>query len=410
MRGLRMLLYCHNALGLGHLVRTGAIAAAIRRQDPSVDVLVVTGAQITIPELFPDNVAYVKLPSARLCSTNGQVTAAAAHMSLPFHDLRTLRAAIIKTVVTDFRPDACLVDHNPAGFYNELDPAISAYRQLCPNGKLILGMRGIAYGGSDDEDYVKKYSSYLRTVYDKVLVYVDPSILDIRSIMSPEIAAKVEYTGYVTRVDAVARKPRSFESSVAKRTIVLAAGSGSVGYPMMQRVIEALGEGAEPTWQVLIVTGPYMDNRDVAALHHQISHLPSLQLARIVRVADDVRQLLSSADLFIGQAGYNTLVEVMATGCPAIVVPYETLHREQLAHALLLEQRGLVSVIRENELTASLLLSAIRRRLGSPPATALGRVDLDGADRAAKCVLDLARPTSLPPNEERGESTCGHST
>lgn len=406
MRGLRILLYCHNALGLGHLVRTGAIAAAIRRIDPSADVLVVTGAQITIPALFPNDVAYVKLPSARLCIENGQTVATAAHLSIPFDELRALRAALIKTVVTEFQPDACLVDHNPAGFYNELDLAITAYRELASNGRLVLGMRGIAYGGSDNEQYIQKYSSYLRSVYDGILVYVDPSVLDIGSYMPPDIAAKLVYTGYVTRFHALSRERSHVPNCRGSKTILLAAGSGSVGYSMMRRVLDSLGEGAEPDWRVVVCTGPYMENREADALDYQISQLPRLKGTRVHRVAHDAYDLLTSADVFIGQAGYNTLAEVMATRCHAVIIPYESLHGEQLAHASLLENRGLVTVIRQHELTASKLLSAVRKGIESRSQSDLSTVDLDGAVRAAEYLLNFARQGH---RLAKGDITCERS-
>jgi len=61
----RFLLYSHDGLGLGHLRRNLAIAAAITRLAPAASVLLVTGADVAEHQRLPRNVDVLRLPGLR---------------------------------------------------------------------------------------------------------------------------------------------------------------------------------------------------------------------------------------------------------------------------------------------------------------------------------------------------------
>jgi predicted glycosyltransferase len=88
----------------------------------------------------------------------------------------------------------------------------------------------------------------------------------------------------------------------------------------------------------------------------------------------------------VSQAGYNTIMEILANGARAVVVPFAGgAETEQMLRASALAQRGYVHLVAESELTPLTLAQAIdRAALGPPPPVAA--LDLDGATASARIL------------------------
>ena len=116
----------------------------------------------------------------------------------------------------------------------------------------------------------------------------------------------------------------------------------------------------------------------------------------VERARPDFRALLGRAALSISQGGYNTVMEVLAAGCPAIVIPYaEGLEGEQTLRCRLLAERGLLAVLEEPALDAASLAAAARRMLAMPRAADSRRPCMDGAVHTVRLLKELlAQPES----------------
>ena len=102
----------------------------------------------------------------------------------------------------------------------------------------------------------------------------------------------------------------------------------------------------------------------------------------------DIPALIAEADLFITMGGYNSIIEAVGAGCPALVVPRVGPSAEQRLRAECLAKRGIVEMIPANDADAIRLAGAIRKvRPGTPRKTA--SLDLGGADRAAEIICGL---------------------
>ena len=373
----RVLFYCHNAVGLGHIARTSAIANALKALAPETDTLVVTGA-VSV-ELLRKDIEYVKLPSARLVPSGGHFTPQAARLSIPFTELVTWRSALINTTVAQFRPDVMLVDHNPAGFYHELDATIEHCARESTRPRLVLGLRGVAFGSIDGADLFSTYRRYLETVYDYLVVYTDPVVLPLN--IPPALVPKTMYSGYVTRVSIPVVR-----SSRWPAQMIVSAGSGSVGYTLLSTVLDIAPDLLSCGWEILVALGPMMPPEQAKALSARAALLGSG--LEVVPFLPNLPDRLVSADLFVGRAGYNTLADVMAARCRALVIPYEVDMGDQLQHARAVECAGQVSVLRERDLTAEALLVAIETAAQGPLPTQ--QVDTSGAEKSAQFLLSLA--------------------
>jgi predicted glycosyltransferase len=101
----------------------------------------------------------------------------------------------------------------------------------------------------------------------------------------------------------------------------------------------------------------------------------------VERARPDFTCLLQGCHLSISQAGYNTVMEVLDAGVPAVVAPYAGgLESEQTLRAKRLAARGVLQVVDEQALNAATIAAAIERALAAPPSR-LGGLDTGGAER-----------------------------
>src|SRR5690606_35839882 len=104
------------------------------------------------------------------------------------------------------------------------------------------------------------------------------------------------------------------------------------------------------------------------------------------RARADFVTLLKNCTLSISQGGYNTVMEVLATGARAVLVPYAGGHEtEQTVRARRLAERGIVQCVPEGELTISALVAAIENARNGSPSCGLG-IDLGGAKKTAEIL------------------------
>ena len=109
----------------------------------------------------------------------------------------------------------------------------------------------------------------------------------------------------------------------------------------------------------------------------------------IERARPDFQGLLARSRLSISQAGYNTVLEVLRAGCPAVVVPFAAAgETEQSQRARLLADRGALTVVSESDLCAEALDQGIRQALDQARDGPDGGLSLqmDGAETTARIL------------------------
>jgi predicted glycosyltransferase len=134
-----------------------------------------------------------------------------------------------------------------------------------------------------------------------------------------------------------------------------------------------------------IVTGPFMPDHQRAELKRRAQSLP-------VRMRTMVRNPLgrvAAADLVVAMAGYNTTMEILHLGTPALLVPRRGPSREQRMRAARFAERGWVCEMDPEELTPQHLANAVLAVLGADHRSATGpRPDLGGLTRAVRYLLN----------------------
>jgi predicted glycosyltransferase len=157
--------------------------------------------------------------------------------------------------------------------------------------------------------------------------------------------------------------------------VLVSAGGGRVGEPLLAAAVRAQPLTGRP---MRLVGGPLLPD----AAWERIEALagPDVELRRCV---GDLGAELREARASVSQAGYNTALEVVRSGVPALLVPYATPEEdEQSRRARRLERLRAVRVLHPERLDPVALAGAIRGLEDFWPQPA--GIALDGARRTTE--------------------------
>jgi len=195
-RGVRLLIYTQDGLGLGHLRRASSVAAEFLRAAPGGSVLTISDSPLGSLNRDLPNHDYLKLPSIVKA---GPGDWRPLNLPMSIGELCELRSRLILEAATAFRPDVLLVDHMPHGAQGELVPTLDRLRNTSTH--IVLGVRDII----DAPEVVQQRWRFegafdaLSAYYDQVLVYGSSEVFDVAEAYGwPAALAKlVRYCGYV---------------------------------------------------------------------------------------------------------------------------------------------------------------------------------------------------------------------
>lgn len=382
----RVFLYSHDTYGLGHLRRNLAIAEHLLGRPCGFSVRLLTGSPVIGSWTLPDRLDVTALPPV---IKTGVETYAPRNSALPFTLVKAYREALIFKTVIDEEPDVFLVDHAPAGMNAELLSTLAFIRKEMPGTQVILGLRDIL----DSPETVRRIwaeqgiHALLEQLYDRVLVYGSREIMDVVEGygIPASIADKLDYCGYI------ARPPKPAEVRDEDVPLILVtAGGGEDGYFLMDAYLKALGTLPPGSTRTLIVTGPLMSEAQRTALE---AHAAADRQIEIVASTTDLPALLAQADLVVAMGGYNTSVEIVTSGKPAILVPRAAPRAEQRMRAAMLARLGLVWAVEPGpELDTRLARFIVRALAGDRPERAPHALDLDGAARVGDLLESITTP------------------
>ncbi len=331
---LRIAIHVQHLLGVGHTVRAAAIARAVAAGGH--DVLLLTGG-MPVPGLDSGNARVVQLPpiAARADGSWALETAPGT----PVTDLDWARRRnVLGEAIRHFDPDIFLVEHFPFGrraFRGEIGAAIAEARADGGETLIVSSVRDIVQPPKS-ADRARDILALIDQRFDAVLVHGDPALapFDTGFADAARIGGKLTYTGYI---DAGAAPSITSE----RQGVLVSAGGGRVGSALLTAAADAraLSALADAPWTFIVGAGADGETRD----HVRARMRPQDEL---LDHATDFRARMARAALSISQAGYNTVVDMLATGTPAMLVPYaEHGEKEQSLRAASLEKAGLARAI-----------------------------------------------------------------
>ena len=149
------------------------------------------------------------------------------------------------------------------------------------------------------------------------------------------IADKLHYTGYVITPADDDGSQGAADDGAGVGEIVVSAGGGAVGGDYMRWIFRNRASLPAEGRRWRFVAGPHMDASVIAEME-------AGQSADVVveRSRSDLARVIGRADLSISQAGYNTVMELLAGGTPPWCCPEGGIETEQRLRADLLAKRG----------------------------------------------------------------------
>ena len=393
---MRIFYYSHDTYGLGHMQRTLAIARQVALDCPEATQLLVTGSPQAHAFELPERLDIIKLPSVGKSATGDYCSRT---LRLPFKTLKALRETIILETVRHFKPDIVLVDKAPAGVRGEMLSALAYLKEARPETKRVLGMRDI----EDDAEKVcedwRRQGLYrlMDETYDAILLYGNRSIYDPVEAyrLSPRTENKIISCGYIGR-PKTAKPPEAIRRALNMKTdrlILVTAGGGEDGFPLMNTYLRMLSDHLhpeDPGFDSLIVPGPFMAEAERKQLHaYCLKGLP----VSVLDFTSDLYSYMNAADLVVSMGGYNSFCEIMSLQKQAIIVPRVKPRIEQLIRAESFSARGLVRMLHPARLNPENLLKEIQMGFegrGPLPPHAAG-LTLNGAIKASRALSDLLK-------------------
>ena len=379
---MKILFYCQHVLGIGHLFRSLALCRALA---PHPVVLVTGGSRVEIP--LPPNVRETALPPLMMDADFNRLYDAAGEASLDV--IKARRQRLLFDLVAHAAPETVIVELYPFGrkaFGFELDPVLQAIRAGdLPPAQVVCSLRDILVEKADPAAYETRVLDRLTRFFDALLIHADPTVVRLEETFgrSAEIPVAQVYTGFVApRADPGARRRvrRQLGLAPTEKLIVASAGGGSVGGELLEAVAAAFGRlPPQAGCRLQVFGGPFLAPR----VFERLQHLAG-EGGRVERFSPDFLSYLAAADLSVSMAGYNTSMNILATGVPALVWPFPQ-NREQGLRAARLAERGALEVLTAADLRPEILVERMRQRLVAGPAP-VGAIDLDGAAATAAWV------------------------
>jgi predicted glycosyltransferase len=369
-----LLFYCQHSVGLGHLMRSYALCARLAER---FRVVLVCGGPLPDGIAPPRGIEVVALPAlgvgpaGRFVSHDPRFTVEQAWEE---------RRARILAALHDVDPAVVLVELFPFGrakFAREIVPLLDAAR--ADGAVCVCSLRDIlVQGRRDQRRHEERACELVNAHFDSILVHCDARFARLEETFGPRrrIAVPVYYTGFVTAPAPMG--PRD------PRRILVSAGGGLVGEPLLRAAIEAQPDLYERTkLPMRIIAGPFCPPDAWGAL--TAAPREGLELRR---TTPDLTAELSQAAVSVSQCGYNTALEVIRAKVPALVVPYATAEEdEQRRRAGRLAALGALRVLDPLDLTPAALAAAVRETLDFQPTPA--RLDLNGAPATARLLEEF---------------------
>jgi predicted glycosyltransferase len=386
---LDVLIYAHDGRGLGHASRSIAIGLALRRLHPKLKVLFVSGSNFSKELIGDANLDWLKLPSYRTQVVNGTSTGVSGDSLFSDKELGIVRAKSLLHFVTMYRPRVVLADHTPQGKHRELVEAVLESGRMDKKERpvWILGVRGVVGEVSQAKSQVAE--ELFRNHYSHLFWYGDSRVLGRGHLdqLEQQYGATPVECGYVLRL-AEYVKANSIKVAEQSRfcgtiSIPWQGEKTEAFLPHLAAAIHGLGAGVGQ-WKLFLGGADSGGDADVTALFAGLTNCsPEPPSAKYVS------SLLQSNSAVI-YGGYNSLMDVVYAGIPAVVILREMQDAEQQVHLRCLKNvlGERLKVVSESDLSPTLLKELLLSNLQAV-VKKKEEIALDGAQKSADFIHSL---------------------
>lgn len=372
---MKVLIAVTHLLGSGHLSRALTLGRAFAASGH--DCVVLSGG-FPVPQLDSSGVELRQLPPlrsdgtnfTRLLTDNGEV-ADEAYLST--------RAQRMIDTLHEMQPDVLITELFPFGrrvLRHEFLGLLESARAMSKRPLICCSIRDILAPPSRPEK-VTKTDAIISAHYDAVLVHSDPRTtpLEVSWPVSEELAEKLIYTGYVAPPAAGAHPKDAGENEV-----LVSAGGGTVGQPIFRAAIEAARKITDRRWRLLV------GGSDAEARIAELQKDAPPENVTLERARPDFRQMLHHAAASVSMCGYNTALDLLQAGTPAVLIPFDDGQEvEQTLRAKSLDELPSIHVLRSSDLVGARLAKGVEEVLSAGPR-AEQTAGFDGATETVRII------------------------
>jgi predicted glycosyltransferase len=375
---IRVVLYSHDTMGIGHMRRNLLIASKIKSVFPNASILTVAGAKEACGFAQTAGIDCLTLPAyqKRLDGTYESRS-----LGVPAEEVLNIRSQTILAAIKGYRPDLFIVDKLPAGAGGELLPTLD-WLQQNSGCRCVLGLRDIL-DASDKviRDWQNAYSfQIIREHFQSVWIYGDQNVYDaVQEYKFPaDIAERVTYTGYLDTRSRLLNQP-PIALPLKKPFVLCTVGGGQDGEELATSFVEAI----RATGRIgLLLTGPHMPEPAKQRIQVRAKDVPSLQVLEFFNEGD---YLVQAASHVVSMGGYNTLSAILSHGKKALIVPRVTPRKEQMIRADRLALLGHVQTIHPDKLSDNSIAQWLSESNGKCNAPA-SPLDIQGLVRICEQI------------------------
>jgi predicted glycosyltransferase len=387
----RVLFYCQHLMGMGHLVRSAAIVHALAAD---FSVHFVTGGLPVAGFTLPPEVHVIQLPP--LQSDDAFDGLQVCESSASLQETQCLRRERLLHVFDSVAPDVLITELYPFGrkqFEFELIPLLERSQRRSGESITVSSIRDVLVTKKNQPRHEQRVREIINRYYDLVLIHGDERLHRLEETFSSagQLTCPLRYTGYVVQPEDRPVGMESVRDEVLPRpTIVVSVGGGrslqchELLTAVMRAAIQL--EGRIPH-RFCMFAGPLVPPEIYADLEALARTAGNVQLRRYT---PGLRIHMKHAALSLSMAGYNTVMDIISTGVPALVFPVTTNEdREQSIRAAALEKLGVVEMLRSEDLKAERLAAEIVRALEITPRRL--SLDFGGARNTALVLREFLR-------------------
>jgi predicted glycosyltransferase len=377
----RLLFYCQHSLGMGHLIRSFAIAGGLTNH---FDVVFLNGGPLPQGQRPPEEIEIVNLPPLGFDSEMQLLSRDDSHTVI---QAQRLRLEIMRKALCSVKPEVLLIELFPFGrkkFARELIALLEDARALSTPPVVVCSLRDILVERNQHHDELACHRA--NRYFDAVLVHSDARFARLEESFHPcsSIEVPVHYTGFVTRE----KKEEAEPQATGEPRIVVSAGGGLVGETLLHTAIEAYEFVNVPDKpEMRVIGGPFIPEQAWQTLEKIAREKQGISLIRSV---PDLGVELWNAAASISQCGYNTAMDILRSRVPALVVPFSGAKQdEQMNRARRLEHLGALRVLEPERLDAQTLAVEIEHLLHFQPSAV--ELHMNGVENTSQFLNDLVQ-------------------